>query len=1062
MALTIGGWKVSAEIVVIGAFTGVTYGLLAAGLVLVYRATRVINFAYGEIGAFGAALLAKLVLDEHWNFFLAMGLVLVVGGLVGAAIELSVVRRLFRAPRTILLVATIGVSELLFVSQLLLPGIHHLQRYPSPINRTLHVGTLVLLSGHFMVIALVPAIMVGLTLFMNRTPYGMAIRAAAENPDRAELAGISTRRVSTLVWVMAGVLSTLSAILISPLRGTILGIPAPAVGPSLLLRALAAGLVGGLTSLPLALAGGVAIGVAEAILFANVANPGVVDAMLFVLVLILVLARGTRGAEDEGGWSLAPRVTSIPERLRGLWWVDRLNLLVGSGALLVAVVLPVIFTTSSKNFLFSRVLLFAIIGLSVTVLTGWAGQLSLGQFAFAGLGSMVAVALVARGMSFPMAVAYATLAGVLAASAVGFPALRARGVLLAVTTLAFAVAANNWMLSLHLFTGGKAVVVLPRSTIFGVLDLHAQRTYYYVCLAVLVACAAMVGRLRRTGIGRSIVAVRENESAAASLTLSAGVTKLTAFALAGGLAALAGALLAGSQVQFGTDAFGPEISLQLVAMVVIGGLGSVSGAILGAVYVVGLPALWNNSPTVGLLTSGVGLLVLLLYLPGGLLALVHRARDALLGLAASRQPDRPASAAATGATGRLAPPLLVGEPNRPDPTVPALVAADVSVHFGARLALDGVSIAASEGEVVGLIGSNGAGKSTLMNVISGFCSAGAGRIEVFGTDVTLLPPHRRAAYGLGRVFQDARLFGDLTVRETVKVALEPGEHSEPIPSLLGLPPSRRAEHHKSAAANDYIDFLGLGRYADSFLRDLSTGTRRIVELCCLVAQQAQLLLLDEPTAGIAQREAEAFGPLIKRIQTQLGATILLIEHDIPLVMSISDRVYCLAAGSCIAEGRPEEVRHDPKVVAAYLGTDERAIARSGAAARRRDTDVRSAEAASTNLAVLDVAKLRALAARLGVRGRSRLRKDELIAAIKRFEVVTNPAPEPIAVGPSAIPDEAGTGSSATRSARAGGSFRPAAALGGILGCTEGQAYTLVIGLILTLTITIGGMSATLH
>jgi ABC-type branched-subunit amino acid transport system ATPase component len=198
--------------------------------------------------------------------------------------------------------------------------------------------------------------------------------------------------------------------------------------------------------------------------------------------------------------------------------------------------------------------------------------------------------------------------------------------------------------------------------------------------------------------------------------------------------------------------------------------------------------------------------------------------------------------------------------------------------------------------------------------------------------VTTLAPHQRAGLGMGRVFQDARLFGDLTLRDTVKVALEAHDRSELIPSLLALPPSLRSERAKSDEASAYIDFLGLGRYADTFLSDLSTGTRRIVELCCLLAQGSRLLLLDEPTAGVAQRETEAFGPLIRRIRAELGATIVIIEHDIPLIMSISDRVYCLAAGAEIAEGLPEVVRNDPMVIAAYLGTDERAIARSGAAA----------------------------------------------------------------------------------------------------------------------------------
>ncbi|MDT5257448.1 MAG: hypothetical protein QOD10_2528, partial [Mycobacterium sp.] len=449
-AFEIFGWSISAETLVIGALTGLVYAVLGAGLVLVYRATRVINFAYGEIGAFGAAVLAKLVLDYRWNFFLALAGVLVVGGLLGAAVELLVVRRLFKAPRLILLVATIGVAQLVFVLQLVLPGVKHAARYPSPIPGTITVGNLVLRSEHFMVLAFVPIVIVGLGFLLTRTPYGIAIRASAENADRAELVGISTKRVSTLVWVLAGVLATLTAVLINPLRGTIVGLPSQALGPSLLLRALTAGLVGGLVSLPLTLLGGVIVGVVEAILFVNVSSPGMVDLVLFLAVLVLVLVRrGSIGAEESGSWSLTPKVKAIPERLREVWWVKRLNPLVGAFGVVVALLLPVVFDSSSQVFLFARVLIFAMVALSVTVLTGWGGQLSLGQFAFVGLGAMVTAALVDRGMPFGYAVGYATVAGVVAALLIGFPALRVRGLFLAVTTLAFAVAARGYILTHH-------------------------------------------------------------------------------------------------------------------------------------------------------------------------------------------------------------------------------------------------------------------------------------------------------------------------------------------------------------------------------------------------------------------------------------------------------------------------------------------------------------------------------------------------------------------------------------------------------------------------------------
>ena len=199
---------------------------------------------------------------------------------------------------------------------------------------------------------------------------------------------------------------------------------------------------------------------------------------------------------------------------------------------------------------------------------------------------------------------------------------------------------------------------------------------------------------------------------------------------------------------------------------------------------------------------------------------------------------------------------------------------------------------------------------------------------MFGKTVDDLAGYKRARLGIGRAFQNAKLFSALTARETVMVALEARSRSWLIPSMLYLPPSPGREARKKREADEIIDYLGLGRYADTTLAELSTGTRRIVELASLIALDSKLLLLDEPTAGVAQKETEAFGPLIRSIQKELGSSILIIEHDMPMVMSISDRIYCLEAGGVIAEGTPIEVRNNPLVIASYLGTDERAINRS--------------------------------------------------------------------------------------------------------------------------------------
>jgi ABC-type branched-subunit amino acid transport system ATPase component len=258
--------------------------------------------------------------------------------------------------------------------------------------------------------------------------------------------------------------------------------------------------------------------------------------------------------------------------------------------------------------------------------------------------------------------------------------------------------------------------------------------------------------------------------------------------------------------------------------------------------------------------------------------------------------------------------------------------------FGGVRAVRGVSFDVRAGETLGLIGPNGAGKTTTFELLGGFTKADAGRVVLEGQDVTALGPEARGRLGLIRSFQDAALFPTLTVKETVRLALERQHPTSFLGSVLGLPAGERA---KEALVDELLLFMGLDSYRSSQVQQLSTGTRRITEIACLVALRPTLLLLDEPSSGVAQRETEALGALLQDLKRELQLTLVVIEHDIPLIMGLSDRIVAMADGEVIAAGTPQQVRHDPAVVEAYLGGSIAAIERSDtapAAAQRPPSD----------------------------------------------------------------------------------------------------------------------------
>ncbi len=1251
-------------IVLLGVLLGGLNSLTAIGLVLIYRSARIVNFAQADMGGLAAAAAVVMVTGAHLPYLLALPLGLAVAVATGYVVDATIIRRFFRAPRLILTVATIGVAQVLGAGELGMPKLFShlspLSTFTTPFKASTQIGPVVFDGNDFLALAVVPLVLVALWWFVGRTDTGVAIRAAADSDERALLLGIPVRRLSMVSWMVAAGLSGVTAMLSAPILGPNLDAVA---GPVSLLAPLGAAVIAGMESMPVAFFASIGIGVFEQAVLWSYPRSTAVNIGLFGFVLVALavrrrsLGRSGRSAVQSALSLVTGSDRPIPEALRRLPEVRVAKLAAGAVVLAAAVFLPV-GMSAQHQILLNSIVVFAIVAVSLTVLAGWAGQISLGQFAFVGIGAACTGALLvhARADLF-VALLASTAVGAVAAALLGAPSLRIPGLFLAVVTMAFGVPVATWLLDSSYFPTLNPSIV-PRPLLFGRVDLHSPLALFEFSLAVLVVVLVLARNFRHSRVGRTVVAVRDNDQAAASYGISPARAKLAAFTFSGALAGLAGGLYVVSLEGMPFAGFNPEKSIVVFTMVVIGGLGSLTGAVIGAVYVEG--AQYFLTGAAQLLATGAGLLVLLLVVPGGLGQVMLRLRDrALLALARARQLEVPvllrtgmgtggapvsgntaeaeAPAVATlelplqgnavkrgltrvracvggshsakegttlhqpGATalscsdvdagygllkvlfsahlgagsgevlallgtngagkstllkvlagvlpaskGRVElfgeditgwsperrvaaglvmmpgghgvfpsltvrenlrvatwlwrkeqggagdrvgtaldlfpslrrrlpakavalsggeqqmlalaqalicrpkvllvdelslglAPVVVGElidvlremrdsgttvvlveqslniaasiapravfmergevrfdgrtgelldredlaravflgsasmrdaaigdgaereaavgngavrergngrvagtfafagsgqpaamPPNGSPEESRFGVYGVSVAFGGVTVLRSVTLEAAPGEIVGIIGANGAGKTTLFDVCSGFVTPGAGRVILGGTDVTHLGAPQRALLGLGRIFQDARLFPSMTVFEATLAAADRHlEVREPLACALGLGAARDSEGDARGRAEELVAASGLGTYRDATVAELSTGTRRMVELAGLMAFRPAVLLADEPSSGIAQREVEALRGMLAGIRDSTGATLIVIEHDIPMIAAIADRLVCLHLGEVIAEGRPQDVLDDPLVISSYLGTDPAAVQRSG-------------------------------------------------------------------------------------------------------------------------------------
>ena len=1006
------------------------YMMLAIGIVVVFRASKVLNLAHGAMAVLPAYIVYE-VNKRGIPIAIAVPMGIAVGALLGAVVERFFVRPLASQGPTAQTVGTVAVYGVVVAACAQIWGSASKEApHIFPEGGVRVAGGMIRYGqlGLFFVALLSACAFYALFRF---TRLGLALRGAAENPRAAGLMGIDSDKMARLAWMLGGSLAALAGILLAAVTSI-----QPYSLSLQMLPAFVAALIGGFASVIGAVAGGAIVGGTLGAIPALAIIPGLEDLasqvgmpqlVLTVVAVVVMYRRGGKFAVAETGASLgisethAPGYTAFdPDVLPPKGGARRATRYVVLALLIAWPVLGVpglLRPLTTYSVLGDAILAgeYFIAAASIVMLTGWVGQISLSQASFLGISAFGSALLSQHlGIGFPVSLLVGGLLSGAACALLGVVALRVRGLYLAVATLIFAWMADQYLFIVPWFagTGGSASVTTAPAGLRGAFpffDFTERKTFYYVMLAVASSVFFGLLNLRDSKTGRAFSALRGSEMAAASLGIDVVRYKLFAFAIAGFVAGLAGNLLLAHQVTIVPDQFSLKTSLLFLAIAVVGGLRSLGGAIAASLLFAALSELFFRVPSLGeylqLVSAVLLALILLVYpkglagVPGSLAGLRVRLRaaatdhrvlpvidrlksdagtwavrfrrvvvaigrgagavrlavlstlarvpiPALAGLGGAVDADGPEALRLTGLVVPLehalgggesapeaeeAPKIQVNEPSAEstrfgkltvapfEASGPVIEAEGITVRFGGLTAVQNASLSVHAGQIVGLIGPNGAGKTTLFNAISGLNSPAEGRVRLFGQDVTDLPVHRRAACGLARTFQVIQLFPELTVFENLLVATHLHNPTSPLSNVVVTAKTVRAELAGEETCRRVVKFLGLEDIADRPVAGLSFGTLRMIEIGRALVTGAPALMLDEPASGLDNTETDRLSDLLRFIRAELGISILLIEHDVKMVTSVTDYMFVLNRGQLLAEGVPADIKRNPEVVAAYLG-----------------------------------------------------------------------------------------------------------------------------------------------
>ena len=888
-------------------------GLLGIGLVVIYRGCDTLNIAQGAMATLGAYAFYQLNSVFGLPVGVAVLLVVVITALVGALVDFCVMRRLVDASPVTRIIACLAVVLIIQASLELYYG-----SGAEPVNQILPTNEVSLFGvgigvDRLYLLGIAVALTAALWLFYRHSKFGVATTAAAENRVAASSLGLSARLLGTGNWAIGGALAGLAGVMIAQYQGLEIDSMTLLIVPT-----LAAALFGGFRSYPLTLVGALVIGIAQSETTAATNLLGASSLVPLVLIVGVMLLRGR--SIPARGFSNAdlPAVT-----------IARINwpaVVVALGAVVISFWTWIPIAWNSALLVNA---MFAIVILSVVIITGFAGQVSLAQFGFAGVGAYVAAAAAAyAGWSFVPALLCGIVAAALASLLVALPALRMRGPSLAVVSLGV-----GFVLESMIFDSIDVINVKP-PTFFGlnINNLTNPKGWITFVLVVMTVLIIVAHFFRNSRMGRRVLAVRTNERAAASLGINVRRAKVYAFVFSAAIAGCGGVLIGFSSTAVTFTDFDVMSSLQGFGWAVVGGIGYVTGPLHGSSLVPGgltseiFDLFGATVQTYLPLIGGLATLSVILTRPNGLAAAFERSRK---GSGEQRRASR-----------RSFWPDLDRRPEwRLEPaaaTVPdhdatregesVLEVAGVSVSFGGAQALSDVSLEIPRGKVRGLIGPNGAGKTTLVDVVTGYVRPQQGSVRLLGRPLDRISSWGRAQAGILRSFQNLELFADLTVGENIRIASESNASvgwgartgTERRPVIAGLGPLA-------------VETLDLTADLDRRVSDLPYGRQRLVAIARALAADPKVLLLDEPAAGLDATEARELADLIRRIASTWNVAVLLIEHDVEFVLAVSDDITVLDLGRVLVSGPPDVIAASAEVRAVYLGEPAPASDKASAA-----------------------------------------------------------------------------------------------------------------------------------